>query len=136
VYTYLEHQHGGEVAYVSYRGTGDGGALEGALQGVGEHPWVPGERDRRVGISPFHFLVKLWDGDRHEYGWIARDNSHAHDSRVLFSALSPNGGVLMTGAGDENLKFWRIWDSRDVKGKKKTVGKKEEGGARGILRIQ
>jgi cell division cycle protein 20 (cofactor of APC complex) len=41
------------------------------------------------------------------------------------------------GAGDENLKFWRIWDLRDVKGKKKTVGKKEEGGAtRGILEIR
>lgn len=60
----------------------------------------------------------------------------AHDSRVLFSALSPNGEVLVTGAGDENLKFWRIWDVRDVKGKKKTVGKKEEGGARGILGIR
>ncbi|KAH0831111.1 quinon protein alcohol dehydrogenase-like superfamily [Lanmaoa asiatica] len=60
----------------------------------------------------------------------------AHDSRVLFSALSPNGEVLVTGAGDENLKFWRIWDSRDVKGKKKTVGKKEEGGSRGILGIR
>ncbi|KAG6380113.1 quinon protein alcohol dehydrogenase-like superfamily [Boletus reticuloceps] len=60
----------------------------------------------------------------------------AHDSRVLFSALSPNGEVLVTGAGDENLKFWRIWDSRDVKGKKKTVAKKEEGGARGILGIR
>lgn len=60
----------------------------------------------------------------------------AHDSRVLFSALSPNGEVLVTGAGDENLKFWRIWDSRDTKGKKKTVAKKEEGGARGILGIR
>lgn len=60
----------------------------------------------------------------------------AHDSRVLYSALSPNGEVLVTGAGDENLKFWRIWDSRDIKTKKKTVGKKEEGGARGILGIR
>jgi len=54
----------------------------------------------------------------------------------LFSALSPNGEVLVTGAGDENLKFWRIWDSRDTKSKKKTVGKKEEGGSRGILAIR
>ncbi|KIJ16311.1 hypothetical protein PAXINDRAFT_180221 [Paxillus involutus ATCC 200175] len=44
----------------------------------------------------------------------------AHDSRVLFSALSPNGEVLVTGAGDENLKFWRIWEAKDSKsGKKK-----------------
>jgi cell division cycle protein 20 (cofactor of APC complex) len=59
-----------------------------------------------------------------------------HDSQVLFSVLSPNGEDLVMGAGDENLKFWHIWDLRDVKGKKKTVGKKEEGGAtRGILEI-
>jgi cell division cycle protein 20 (cofactor of APC complex) len=62
---------------------------------------------------------------------------NVHDSQVLFSVLSPNGEDLMMGAGDENLKFWRIWDLRDVKGKKKTVGKKEEGGAtRGILEIR
>ncbi|KZT20904.1 WD40 repeat-like protein [Neolentinus lepideus HHB14362 ss-1] len=34
----------------------------------------------------------------------------AHDSRVLFSALGPAGDVVCTGAGDESLKFWRIWE--------------------------
>jgi len=34
----------------------------------------------------------------------------AHDSRVLWSTLSPAGDVVCTGAGDENLKFWRVWD--------------------------
>ncbi|CCM05400.1 uncharacterized protein FIBRA_07616 [Fibroporia radiculosa] len=34
----------------------------------------------------------------------------AHDSRVLWSALGPNGDVVCTGAGDENLKFWRLWE--------------------------
>jgi cell division cycle protein 20 (cofactor of APC complex) len=34
----------------------------------------------------------------------------AHESRVLFSCLSPSGDVVCTGAGDENLKFWRVWD--------------------------
>ncbi|KAJ3827908.1 WD40-repeat-containing domain protein [Lentinula raphanica] len=34
----------------------------------------------------------------------------AHDSRVLFSCVGPAGDVVCTGAGDENLKFWRIWD--------------------------
>ncbi|KAF9224741.1 WD40 repeat-like protein [Gyrodon lividus] len=62
----------------------------------------------------------------------------AHDSRVLFSALSPNGEVLVTGAGDENLKFWRIWDAKDAKsGKKVSGGKKQEGSSgRGILGIR
>ncbi|KAF4598152.1 ubiquitin-protein transferase activating protein [Pleurotus pulmonarius] len=42
----------------------------------------------------------------------------AHDSRVLFSAIGPAGDVVCTGAGDENLKFWRIWDNSDLKKKK------------------
>ncbi|KAG6884935.1 hypothetical protein C0993_007117 [Termitomyces sp. T159_Od127] len=45
----------------------------------------------------------------------------AHDARVLFSCLSPNGDVVCTGAGDENLKFWRIWDAGAEKTKKKKI---------------
>lgn len=46
----------------------------------------------------------------------------AHDTRVLFSAVSPNGDVVATGAGDENLKFWKIWEIP----KKTAVRKREE----------
>ncbi|KAI8076569.1 WD40-repeat-containing domain protein [Gilbertella persicaria] len=35
----------------------------------------------------------------------------AHDSRILHSALSPDGQVLATAAADENLKFWRIFEA-------------------------
>ncbi|KAK1215989.1 WD repeat-containing protein slp1 [Marasmius sp. AFHP31] len=45
----------------------------------------------------------------------------AHDSRVLFSCVGPAGDVVCTGAGDENLKFWRIWDAAEVTKKKKDV---------------
>ncbi|KAK7460933.1 WD repeat-containing protein slp1 [Stygiomarasmius scandens] len=48
----------------------------------------------------------------------------AHDSRVLFSALGPAGDVVVTGAGDENLKFWRIWDAKGAENAKK---KKDDG---------
>lgn len=34
----------------------------------------------------------------------------AHESRVLFSCIGPAGDLVLTGAGDENLKFWRIWE--------------------------
>ncbi|KAL7330182.1 WD repeat-containing protein slp1 [Mucor circinelloides] len=34
----------------------------------------------------------------------------AHESRILHSALSPDGQVLATAAADENLKFWRIFE--------------------------
>jgi cell division cycle protein 20 (cofactor of APC complex) len=46
----------------------------------------------------------------------------AHDSRVLFSALGPAGDVVVTGAGDENLKFWRVWEVEKAKVGKKRVG--------------
>ena len=44
----------------------------------------------------------------------------AHDSRVLSSALSPDGCTVATGAPDENLKFWKIWEV-------KAAGKKDDG---------
>ncbi|ETW77037.1 hypothetical protein HETIRDRAFT_421241 [Heterobasidion irregulare TC 32-1] len=53
----------------------------------------------------------------------------AHDSRVLFSAISPAGDMVCTGAGDENLKFWRIWDAPVIK--KKKDGKEGRGGLTG-----
>lgn len=68
----------------------------------------------------------------------------AHDSRVLFSCVSPAGDVVCTGAGDENLKFWRIWElaSEEKTKKRKGVGVGDVGGGRinttreGILSIR
>ncbi|WVF73161.1 hypothetical protein IAT40_007980 [Kwoniella sp. CBS 6097] len=39
----------------------------------------------------------------------------AHDSRIICSALSPDGTTVCTGAGDENLKFWKVWEARQSK---------------------
>ncbi|KAF8148466.1 WD40-repeat-containing domain protein [Crassisporium funariophilum] len=66
----------------------------------------------------------------------------AHDSRVLFSCVGPAGDVVCTGAGDENLKFWRIWDVVGEGSKKKKGMVEELGGGRsnstkeGILSIR
>lgn len=49
----------------------------------------------------------------------------AHDSRVLFSCVGPAGDVVCTGAGDENLKFWRIWDLQSEQLTKKKIKKKD-----------
>ena len=35
---------------------------------------------------------------------------HGHQKRVLFSALSPGGQYVATGAGDEKLKVWKFFD--------------------------
>jgi len=65
----------------------------------------------------------------------------AHDTRVLYSCINPAGDVVCTGAGDENLKFWRIFDTASDAGGKKRKGVEETGGVRnstkgGILSIR
>lgn len=50
----------------------------------------------------------------------------AHDSRVLCSSISPDGTTVATGAGDENLKFWKIWEPKAAGKKGQSEG--EEGG--------
>ncbi|KAJ3202685.1 ribosomal protein S14, S11 [Dinochytrium kinnereticum] len=35
-----------------------------------------------------------------------------HDSRVLYSAMSPDGQTVVTGASDENLKFWKVFEKK------------------------
>ncbi|EGR34333.1 hypothetical protein IMG5_016240 [Ichthyophthirius multifiliis] len=34
-----------------------------------------------------------------------------HTSRVLFLAMSPDGQTIVTGAGDETLRFWNVFPS-------------------------
>lgn len=59
----------------------------------------------------------------------------AHDARVLSSALSPDGCTVATGAGDENLKFWKIWEARVV-GKKTSDEVGEGGRSKNAVRIR
>lgn len=39
---------------------------------------------------------------------------NSHESRILGSCLSPDGSTLATIAGDENLKFWKIWEANSL----------------------
>ncbi|KAI9479851.1 WD repeat-containing protein slp1 [Coemansia sp. RSA 989] len=41
----------------------------------------------------------------------------AHDTRVLHTAMSPDGQTIATAASDESLKFWRIFESRTKSGR-------------------
>ena len=43
-----------------------------------------------------------------------------HTSRVLFLAMNPSGQTIVTGAGDETLRFWNVFPS----GKNETPVKK------------
>lgn len=34
---------------------------------------------------------------------------YGHTSRVLFLAANPEGDTIVTGAGDETLRFWKLF---------------------------
>lgn len=50
---------------------------------------------------------------------------HAHESRICCSQLSPDGTTLATVGGDENLKFYKVFEPRR-KNKRKTKGVSED----------
>lgn len=40
---------------------------------------------------------------------------HGHKKRVLYSALSPGGRFVATGAGDQMLQIWKFFDNSSYK---------------------
>ncbi|KAK5111121.1 hypothetical protein LTR62_005320 [Meristemomyces frigidus] len=45
-----------------------------------------------------------------------------HTFRVLYLSMSPDGAVIVTGAGDETLRFWDVFGKREKSGKQGIVG--------------
>lgn len=41
-----------------------------------------------------------------------------HTYRVLYLAMSPDGSTIVTGAGDETLRFWNVFPNRNQSEKK------------------
>jgi len=41
-----------------------------------------------------------------------------HTYRVLYLAMSPDGSTIVTGAGDETLRFWNVFPGKNDSGKK------------------
>jgi cell division cycle 20-like protein 1 (cofactor of APC complex) len=35
-----------------------------------------------------------------------------HSFRVLYLAMSPDGETIVTGAGDETLRFWKVFPAK------------------------
>ncbi|KAG8852486.1 ubiquitin-protein transferase activating protein [Tulasnella sp. 330] len=58
----------------------------------------------------------------------------AHDARVLGSAVSPGGDTVCTYAGDENVKFWKVWEL--PKKKKETKGGDRNGTGTSLMMIR
>ncbi|KAI8818520.1 WD40-repeat-containing domain protein [Fimicolochytrium jonesii] len=55
-----------------------------------------------------------------------------HTQRPLFLAVSPGGEVVVTGSGDENLKFWKCWALSDVGPRSVGAGASAKVGAGGL----
>jgi WD40 repeat protein len=47
-----------------------------------------------------------------------------HDARILNTSLSPDGEMIASSSSDENLKFWKVFESR--KGKKKQTSVEDD----------
>ncbi|KAI7083206.1 WD40 repeat-like protein [Hortaea werneckii] len=45
-----------------------------------------------------------------------------HTYRVLYLSMSPDGAVIVTGAGDETLRFWDVFGKREKSGNRGIVG--------------
>ena len=43
---------------------------------------------------------------------VASLTGHTH--RVLYLAMSPDGETIVTGAGDETLRFWNAFPKKDA----------------------
>ena len=41
-----------------------------------------------------------------------------HTSRVLHTSVSADGSCVVSGAADETLRFWKVWEPRSAAGKK------------------
>lgn len=44
-----------------------------------------------------------------------------HSCRVLYLAMSPDGESIVTGAGDETLRFWKIFPKSNKQEKEKVI---------------
>lgn len=42
--------------------------------------------------------------------------------RVLYLAVSPDGRVISTGAGDETIRFWNIFPAAKTREAEATIG--------------
>ncbi|KAK7013548.1 WD-repeats-region domain-containing protein [Favolaschia claudopus] len=54
-------------------------------------------------------LVRIWDYPKH----ATVRSLNGHKNRVVHLAMSPDGSTVVTGSGDETLRFWRPFNVAD-----------------------
>lgn len=55
-----------------------------------------------------------------------------HEMRVLYSAISPDGQTVLTGAADEDLKFWKTFEHK--KGGRRAAAAASDDGTDGLAK--
>ncbi|KAG8816348.1 substrate-specific activator of APC-dependent proteolysis [Serendipita sp. 400] len=63
---------------------------------------------------------------------VATLSGHTH--RVLYLAMSPDGQTIVTGAGDETLRFWNAFPKRKEAGVGETEGRRDNWNWTGMIR--
>ena len=56
-----------------------------------------------------------------------------HTNRVLYLAMSPDGETIVTGAGDETLRFWNAFPRRGRRGVVGSYGPGNGAGPSGVV---
>jgi len=74
------------------------------------------------------FQLSVW-----KYPSLARiADLKGHESRVLYTALSPDGKTVVSAAGDETIRFWKVFDQEPKK--TSSTGKRDRDEASSALR--
>jgi cell division cycle 20, cofactor of APC complex len=71
--------------------------------------WSPHERELVTSHGFSQNQITVW-----KYPTLARmAELKGHTSRVLHTALSPDGQTVVSGAADETLRFWRVFAKQE-----------------------
>uniref|UniRef100_A0A7S1JCM1 CDC20/Fizzy WD40 domain-containing protein n=1 Tax=Eutreptiella gymnastica TaxID=73025 RepID=A0A7S1JCM1_9EUGL len=74
------------------------------------------------------FQLSVW-----KYPSLARiADLKGHESRVLYTALSPDGKMVVSAAGDETIRFWKVFDQEAKKVSSKRDREEAVSSLRGI----
>jgi len=53
-------------------------------------------------------LILVWDADKME----VKASLKGHKDRVIFLSVGPDGEKIVTGAGDETIRFWDVFENK------------------------
>jgi WD40 repeat protein len=55
--------------------------------------------------------IEVWNYDSQKKMLIHKNELQGHIKRVLHLSLSPDGTTIASAAGDETLRFWKVFEN-------------------------